>query len=74
MEPEIDSWVLTADGRPIGRIKRVEVGAFLLDVAGEPDFWLSRDHVGVIGEESVRTVRMQFDASDLEQHRINYGE
>lgn len=74
MEPQIDSWVVTADGRPIGRIKRVDDAAFLLDVPGGLDYWLSRDDIGEVGEAVVRTVRMSFDAAELEDHLIKYGE
>ncbi|MCK9485510.1 MAG: hypothetical protein M0R73_02245 [Dehalococcoidia bacterium] len=74
IQPEIDNWVLTSDGRPVGRIKRITDGAFLLDVPGEPDYWLRTDEVASIGDETVRAVRMQFDADALDEHRIKYGE
>ena len=74
MEPELDAWVLTSDGRPLGRVKRTSAGVFLLDVPGAPDYWLSEDQVDSLGEETVRVVRMKFEADDLQQHRIKYGE
>jgi hypothetical protein len=71
MEPVLGDRVLTADGDELGTVKRVEEVAFLIDVRGEPDFWLNRAD---IANATAGIVQMSFHHEGLPERRIKYGE
>jgi preprotein translocase subunit YajC len=71
MEPAPGDRVLTADGGELGKVKRVEEVAFLVDVSGQPDFWLNRSD---IADAAAGTVHMSFELDALSERRIKYGE
>jgi hypothetical protein len=70
-EPVIGDRVLSADGEELGKVKRVEDVAFLLDVAAEPDYWFKKTDIASIEAGSVR---MAFPATELSEHAIRYGD
>ncbi|MEO8539286.1 MAG: hypothetical protein ABI577_06055 [bacterium] len=57
-ELAIGTWVFTADGRELGRIKKLEDSAFLVDAPLAFDYWLERSLVAGVTEERV-TLRIK---------------
>jgi hypothetical protein len=70
-EPVIGDRVLSADGEELGKVKRVEDVAFLLDVPAEPDYWFNKTDVASV---EAGTVHMAFPAAALSEHAIRYGD
>jgi len=70
-EPAVGDRVLSADGEELGKVKRVEDVAFLLDVPAEPDYWFNKEDIASV---TAGDVRMQFPAAAVSDHAIRYGD
>ena len=57
MVPTIGAHVLTSDGKELGNVKEVMGDCFKVDVALQPDYWLSTD---TIATSSIGEVRLRF--------------
>ena len=68
IEVNVGAVVMTSDGAELGRVAEARMGAFRVDVARRPDFWLAED---VVADATAETITLLIAESDAAAYKMD---